>query len=95
MTRGAGVSLLDRGHARLHKTVEQGLDRVEQVLVVQRDRGLAGDRLDHLQVVGLEADDLGDDVVDCEPRLESPLGVDQLDSADDLVVVVAHRHGEH
>src|SRR3989442_5801184 len=95
MTRGARVSLLDGGHARLHKTVEQRLDGVEQGLVVQRDRGLPGDRLDHLHVIGLEADDLGLHDLDLHPRLESPPGVDDLDGAHDVVVVVAHGHGEH
>ena len=95
MTRRARVSLLDGGHARLDEAVEQGLNRFQQSLVIQRDRRLAGDRLDHLHVVRLEADDLGVDVVDRQPCLESPLGVDQLHGAHDIVVVVAHGHGEH
>ena len=95
VTGGARVSLLDRGHAGLDEPVEQGLDRVEQVLVVDGDSGLAGDRLDHLEVLGPEADHLVRHVGDRQPGLEAALGVDQLDRADDLVVVVAHRHGEH
>src|SRR6266516_3857345 len=95
MTRRARVPLLDRGHAGLDETVEQSLDRFEKVLVVERDRGLACDRLDHLEIVGPEAHDLGVDVLDRELGLKQSLGVDQLHRAGDLTVVVAHWDREH
>ena len=89
------VSLLDRCHARLHEAVEQRLDRVEKGLVVDGDGGLARYRLDHLQVLGPEADDLLLDRVHGQLHVEASLGVDELNRADDLVVVVAHRHRQH
>ena len=95
MTGGARISLLDRGHARLDETVEQRLDRIDEGLVVERNRGLARDRFDHLHVVRLKADDLSVDGGHGQPRLEMALGVDQLHRADDIVGVVAHRNGEH
>src|SRR5207245_6290946 len=79
------VSLLDRGHARLHEAVEQRLDRIEQGLVVDGDCGLARYRLDHLQVFGSEADDLLLDRVHGQLHVEASLRVDQLNRAYDVV----------
>ncbi len=95
MTGRDRISLLDCGDARCHEAFEHVLDLVEQVFVVERDGGLAGDGLEHLEVLGPETNNLLLDGFDGQLRLELSLRVDELDGAHQRVVVVAHRHSEH
>ena len=40
VTRGGGVPRLDRGDRGLHEALEQGLDRLVEAAILERDRGL-------------------------------------------------------
>src|SRR5487761_785220 len=90
-----GVSLLDRVDACRHELVKQVLDVLEEGLVVDGDSRLAGDGLEHLQVLRPEADHLIRNVGYCQLGLKAALRVDQLDGADHLFVVVTQRNREH
>jgi hypothetical protein len=96
MAGGGGIARLDRRHRRVHERVEQVLDVLDEAGVLEGDRGLAGQRGHELLVHRGEGDDhLLDELDGLQDDLGVALLVDELDDADDGVLVVAHRHHQH
>ena len=96
MTLRRLVANFDRLDRRAHELFEQILNRCEQRFVFQRDTGLRCEREQHaLVALGERRDDAFGHRRRCEDQIEIGLAVDQHDDADDGVLVIAHRHGEH
>ena len=75
---------------------EQALDGFVELVVLDRDRRLAGERRDQLGGSQAIGDDLGIEVFCAlQDGVEAALAVDQLQHADDLVLVILHRDRQH
>ena len=96
VTVGRRIALLDRVHRREHEAFEQLLDVFVQPPVFDGDRRLAGQRGHQLDRALRVGDDLLLDVgLRRENRIEVAFAVDELQHADDLVLVILHRNDEH
>ena len=83
---GVGALGVDGGGDGLHEGVQQGLEPVDELGVGQGHGGLGGQGAHGLQPLLGEAHHLPGVLV---------LGVQELQHADDLVLVVLHGHDQH
>ena len=90
------IPLIDRRRRGADEAVEEVLDVADELLVLDRDRGLSGEREHHLDVLHRVAEHVRVGVrLGSDGRLGILLPIDQLEHADHLVAVVLHRHHEH
>ena len=96
MTERGGVPLLDGGHGRVHEPLEQPLDAFVELAVLDGDGRLSRQGRHQFHESAGEGPHLPAKIVHgLELRLELPLAIQQLQHADDLVPMVAHRERQH
>ncbi len=96
MTIRRRIALFDGVHGGEHEALEQLLDVFVQPAVLDGDRRLAGECRHQLDGALRVGDDQPVDVGGGgENRVEDALAVDQLQDADDFVLVILHGNHEH
>ena len=96
VARRGGVACFDRGHRRLHESLEQLANRQVQPAVVDGHRGLRGEGARQLFVPRAVGPHVPLDVVGAEqPRRAIVFAVDELQRADRLPLRRLHGDHEH